>query len=141
MTYREWTVYLDYESRNVITRAKNYLKSKNVFRKSEKYDFDKFMDAFDNVVLPCFTDNVHPAPEFIKLCIDVAELLINTYYKYFSKSMKYIAKVLSTVKKEHRTNKYLIFIPMYVLYQSEEMAWRGYKYIKVWKNTGYSYRY
>ena len=139
MTFSKWMMYLDYENRNIITRFKNKF-IKRFFKTQRQYEI--FMDDLSNVFLPAITEHISPTPQFISLCIDLAEELLNYYNKYLSKELKYLRNVLSTVKKEHKSDSYNIYIPYLIYYDKEVMKSYGSKYIRGWQrqNTVYLYR-
>lgn len=138
MTFSDWMVYVSYENRNVITRFKNKFIRK--FFKTDKM-YEDFMDSLSNVALPLVTQYISPVPEFTSLCIGIAEELLNIYYKYLSKEIKYLKAVLHTVEKKHKAKNYNIYIPMRIFYDREVVKLYGTKTSIKWQrlNTAYWY--
>ena len=136
MTFIDWMVYVSYENRNVITRFKNKFIRK--FFKTDKM-YEDFMDSLSNVALPLVTQYISTVPEFTSLCIEIAEELLNIYYKYLSKEIKYLKAVLHTVEKKHKAKNYNIYIPMRIFYDREVVKLYGTKTSIKWQrlNTVY----
>ncbi len=117
-TYTDWLMLIDLDNCNFIKKRKKEIRKKLGIDSEE-------MNELVDFILEHTGDDINTILEAswnlpvskISFIIDVAELLIDIYYKHLSKRTKYISRILDEISKKYQSNKYVIFIPLEITYQ------------------------
>ncbi len=134
-SYDDWTYVIDIENLNVIKRFKNKIKGLCGFGSEEMSGLIEFIEKhIGDDIFEILEGKFNIKASMLNDLIKCAEVLLDVYYKYFSKETKYIARIINQVNKKYRTKDFWIFVPMDILCQQScawsSSKWKTYKVVK-----------
>ena len=126
-TYDQWIAFLNFEFKWLTEQIKDTIVEKlNITNKTLNKIIDWLYDEAVEKGCEAIETRFKLKKGMIPKLRDIAEFVINFYYKYLSKRTKYFSKIICNVPEKYRSSNYMIVIPSSAQYSQYTIVERSY---------------